>query len=136
MNPVEQNSEPSSMNVADLARAVRFALAALVVGLSYFSISGSLGIQGFGAIYNDMLNGRPLPMFTEFILRARPLFVASSVFVPVAAVALLFSRRLIPCIYIIGVLGLLSLGQIVALYYWLMLPLFDIISSMSAVPPQ
>jgi hypothetical protein len=136
MHPTEQTTEsalPPSVDAAQLARAVRFALVGLVVGLSYFSIMASMSIGLFNALFNDMLNGRPLPRVTEFILQTRGLFMASSMLVPGVAVGTLFSRKVVQSIYLLGALGFFTIGQSILIFQCLILPLTSMTMHMSSV---
>ena len=134
MNEAQQNSQQDAIDVRQLARAIRFALVAIVLGLSYLSIRSSLSIGSFGAIFADMLGGRPLPALTRFVLGAAPLFVAISVLVPIVAVATLFLRGVVGSFYVIGVLGFVTIAQFITLYHGLSAPLSQIISGMSSDP--
>ena len=87
MNEAEQIPQQDAIDVWQLARAIRFALVSIVLGLSYLSLRSSLSIESFSQIFADMLGGKPLPALTQFVLGARPLFVAVSILVPIVAVA-------------------------------------------------
>jgi hypothetical protein len=134
MNKAEQNPQQDAIDSRQLARAIRFALVAIVLGLSYLSIRSSLSIGGFSHIFADMLGGRPLPALTQFVLGARPFFVAVSVLVPIVAVATLFLRRVVSSFYIIGTLAFITIAQFATLYHGLSAPLTQIISGMSSTP--
>ena len=141
MNEAEQIPQQDAIDVRQLARAIRFALVAIVLGLSYLSLRSSLSIGSFELIFRDMLGGKPLPALTQFVLSARPLFVAVSVLVPIAALATLFLRSVIGSFYLIGALGFVTIAQFITLYHGLSAPLTQIISAMSgtdtsAFPPQ
>lgn len=134
MNEAEQNPPQDAIDVRRLAHAIRFALVAIVLGLSYLSIRSSLSIGGFSVIFADMLDGRPLPALTRFVLGAAPLFVGVSVLVPIVAVATLFLRGVVRSFYIIGVLGFVTIAQFITLYHGLSAPLTQIISAMGSGP--
>jgi len=106
MNEAKQTQQEDAIDFLKLARAIRFALVAMVIGFSYLGLRASLVIKGFGKIYEDML-GRDerLPVLTTFVLNARFLFVTISILIFIIAVATLFSRRLVRSVYIIGVVG-------------------------------
>jgi hypothetical protein len=61
-----------------LFRAIRFALFAIALGLSYFSIRASMAIPHFDAIFRDMLNGQTLPWLTNIAFKGRYVFLISS----------------------------------------------------------
>ena len=68
-------------------------------------------------------------------IKARPLFVAVSMLVPIVAMATLFLRRLVASFYIIGALGFVTIAQFITLYHSLSAPLTQIISAMGASTP-
>ena len=134
MNEAEQIPQQDAIDVRQLARAIRFALVSIVLGLSYLSLRSSLSIESFSQIFADMLGGKPLPALTQFVLGARPLFVAVSILVPIVAVATLFLRGIVGSFYIIGVLGFITIAQFITLYHGLSAPLSQIISGMNSGP--
>lgn len=134
MNPAEKSSRSAAIDVDQLGRAIRFALVAIVLGLSYLALRSSLGMASFEQVFLDMLGGKPLPALTAFVLNARPLFLAVALFVPAAAVACLFLRRVALSLYIVGVLALVTLVQSIVLYHALSAPLTQIISMLQEVP--
>ena len=137
MNQAQQTPQQDAIDVQQLARAIRFALVAIVLGLSYLSIRSSLSIENFSRIFQDMLApDHPLPALTLFVLRARPLFVAVSILVPIATFATLFLRGTVRSFYIIGALGFVTIAQFITLYYGLSGPLTQIISAMSSGPTR
>ena len=134
MNEAQQIPQQDVIDVRRLACAIRFALVAIVLGLSYLSLRSSLSIAGFQQIFADMLGGKPLPTLTQFVLSAQPVLVAVSVLVPVVAIATLFMRAVIRSFYIIGALGFVTIAQFIMLYHGLSAPLTQIISAMGATP--
>src|SRR4051794_37169496 len=124
MNDFEDNSH---VDVAKLARSIRFAIVAIVLGASYFSLRSSLAISNFEQIFHDMLGNRPLPGLTAFVIGARSGFVAISTLVPVVAFGTLFSRRVIASFYILGSLCFVSTVQFILLCNALSAPLALII---------
>lgn len=115
MNEPEKIPPQEVINVWQLARAIRFALVVIVLGLSYLSFRSSFAIDGFSQIFTDMLSGRPLPRLTVIVIGARSLFVAVSILVPLAALGTLFLRNLVRSFYFIGALGLVTLVQFIIL---------------------
>src|SRR6187401_2657853 len=94
----------------DLARAMRFALACIVVGLSYFPIRASLNIPSVMSITSDMLGANShLPAITQFVFKFQLPFVAISFALPALCVGLLFIRNLPLAIKLIGVVALLTI---------------------------
>ncbi|MCE9612139.1 MAG: hypothetical protein K8R23_18230 [Chthoniobacter sp.] len=134
MNEAEKIPQQDAIDVRQLARAIRFALVALVLALSYLSLRSSLSIGGFSQIFSDLLDKEQLPSLTLFVLGARPLFVAVSILVPIIALATLFLRGMVLSFYIIGALGFVTIAQFITLYHGLSAPLSQIISTMSSGP--
>lgn len=129
-----ESSQIPSQNAPDirqLGRAVRFALVAIVLGLSYFGIRASLSIENFHQIFTDMIGGKPLPPLTTFVINARPGFMFVSFIVPLVAFGMLFVRNLVISIYVIGVLALVTLIQFIVLYHALSAPFIQIATNMS-----
>jgi hypothetical protein len=135
MSESPQTSKPT-LDVVKLARAIRFSLVAIVIGLSYFPIRISLNIHAFEQIFTDMLGGKPLPALTLFVLKARAGFIVVSFCVPLIALATLFFRNVLSSFYILGVLTLIPTIECVVLLHGCFAPLFQIISSMSGAPNQ
>src|SRR5262245_40173602 len=102
MNETEQIPPQDAIDSRKLACAIRFALVALVLGLSYFSLRSSLSIASFRQMFADMLGNKPLPALTVFVLAARPWFMAVSILVPIMAIATLFLRSVISSFYVLG----------------------------------
>lgn len=119
-------SEP--IDVLKLARAVRFAIAMLVLGLSFFAIRMSLTLGNFQQIFYEMLGDTVIPPLTEIAMSARVFFVAVSLFVPVLVIASLFMQNLRRSFYLLGILGLLTIIEFVFLTYATFSPLQTIIT--------
>ena len=135
MSPAEPPTLPETIDVRQLALAIRFVLVSVVLALSLLSLGCSLRIEGFGQIFNDMLNGVPLPVITAFVLRARFFFVALSVLVPLAAVATLFLRSVIRSLYLLGTLAFVAVVQIITIYYGMSAVLLQTIRALGGTPP-
>jgi hypothetical protein len=132
MNQAEPIPPPNGIDVLKLARAIRFALVSIVLGLSYLSLRSSLSIGPFERIFHDMLGGKPLPFITQVVIYARPLIVAVSVLVPIITFATLFFRNLIASFYTIGILGFVTIVQFIMCYCGLIAPLTAVIKAMGA----
>lgn len=130
MNEAPPTPPRDTIDIRQLARAIRFALVAIVLGLSYFSFRASFSIENFGLIFKDLLGGKPLPVLTQFILSAAPVFVAVSILVPIVAAGSLFLRSVIGSFYLIGALAIVTLVQFITLYHGLSAPLAQIITAM------
>jgi hypothetical protein len=129
LKSTEMTAEPELVRVS---RAVRFGLAAIVIGLSYPNIHCALGIDNFKQVYADMLGNKPLAAATVFMVRFQPLFVALSILFPVLAVATIFTPGITRSIYIAGFLVIAIFAQLFFQWFTLTGPLFNIIRDMSA----
>ena len=123
-----------SPEVYRLARSIRFAFVSIVLGLAYLNIRSSLSIFAFRQIFRDMLNGKALPVLTEFVISGSTLLIVLSLLIPLVAIGTLFSSRLISSFYLLGVLALLIMIQFITLFYAFSAPLSQIVSSMQGVP--
>jgi hypothetical protein len=123
-------SEPDPQSIA-IGRATRFGFAAIVLGMSYPNICLAMRLDAFAAIFRDMLNGKPLPATTTFILGAQPFFIGVSFLIPVSAVGLIFAGRLTHSLYLSGVLVLSVFLQLFFTWQAMCAPLFQIIKTMA-----
>src|SRR5258708_1013954 len=111
MNEAEQTQQHDPIDVRQLARAIRFALVGIILGLSLLGLRYNPLIEDFRKIFEDMLGkDEVLPAVTRFVLNASPLFVVISSLTPILAVATLFLRSLVVSFYIIGVLGFITVA--------------------------
>ena len=121
-------ASPEPLDLLKLARAIRFAFAMLVLGLSYFAIRISLTLGNFKQIFYEMLGDADVPAFTGFVMDARVPLAVISMLVPVLVIASLFMQNLRRSFYLPGILGLLTLTQFVLLTYATFSPLQTIIT--------
>jgi hypothetical protein len=124
-------SEPDS-----LFRAIRFALAALTLGLAYINIRVSMAIPLFRQIFADMLEGQALPLTTTMILQARHVLLFASWLVPVAAIWAIFMPLKPRSFYLIGIASLLIIVQSIVVCTGLSQPLFHLVHQMGDASPQ
>lgn len=134
MNEPQQTPQDDAIDVRQLARAMRFALITIVLGLSYVSLRCSLSIGTFELMVQDMLGQEPLPFLTRMVLSARPLLVAVSILVPIVSLATLMFRRVVTSFYVLGVLVLVTAAQLITLYHGMSAPLVQIVSGISGGP--
>ena len=116
-----------------ISRAVRFALAAIVLGLSYPNIHCALRIDKFQQIYSDMLTNKPLAATTVFLVHYQPFFVGLSILFPAMAIATIFMPGITRSIYIAGFLVIAIFAQLFFQWFSLTSPLLDIIRGMGGV---
>ncbi|HZJ17204.1 MAG TPA: hypothetical protein VFD27_19280 [Chthoniobacteraceae bacterium] len=125
--------DEDAAEVRSVARAVRVACTAIVLGISYANVNFALGLHAFGQVFRDMLGNKPLPIITTFVLHYQPFLLGLSLLIPVAAVTLIFMARIAQSIYIGGTLILLAFFQLFFTWRAVSAPLFAIIQNMSAV---
>lgn len=125
-----------SIDVQKLARAVRFAMVGIVLGLSYFSIRGSFSISAYETLFSDMLSNTKLPDLTIFVFSTARIQIICSVAIPALALATLFSRRYARSFYVLGALGIFTMVQGIIILNATLLPLFEIIKRIQGVPSE
>jgi hypothetical protein len=125
------NNEPSAGSEgARLSRAVRFGLAALVIGLSYPNIRCAVAITHFREMYDGM--GIPTVSRTAaFLFAHRPLFVGLSILLPPAAIVSIFTQEKVRSIYLSGFLVIAVFVQLFFTWFTLTAPLWGLIDDMS-----
>jgi hypothetical protein len=112
---MEESSSPTTVDVEKLAKAIRFALVVFVAGVSFMNIRWSLGIPNFDVkLVNLAMLSFPAKMFLAVVM-LRPFIIGLAIVVPVAAMACLLTRRLVPSIYFLGWLAVATFAQF-ALY--------------------
>jgi len=128
MNDISSESDSQSVNTG---RAIRFGFAAVVLGMSYLNIRLALRLHAFGAVFQDMLGGKPLAAITTLVLGAQPFLIGVSILIPVAAVALVFVGRLTHSIYLSGALVLAVFFQLFFTWQAMCAALFQIVQGMT-----
>jgi type II secretory pathway component PulF len=126
--------ENPAAEIRQIGRATRFALACIVGAFSYFSIRANFCTPAFAQMFADMLSeDAQLPAITRFVFAARYGLLALSCGIPIACIALLFTRNIAKSIYWIGVLGLVAVVQWVVVFSAMSEPLIQIINKMQEV---
>ena len=129
-------TEPAPEAIA-VARATRFAFAAIVLGLSYPNIRFALNLHTLGGVYTDMLGGdSEIGAVTSFVLRAQPFLVALSILIPIAALVGIFRGRLSRSIYISGVSIIVVFVQLFFTWHAGLAPFYEIMRRMQGGAPQ
>ena len=141
MNETQKILPHDAIDIRQLARAIRFALIAFLLVLSYLNLWSSFSIRHLLGVFGDMLGSQGMPAFPEFVLRAQSVFVLVSVLLPVVAVSMLSHRNIVRSFYIIGALGLVTIAQLIMVHYALAIPFINIIDAMAnppdmSAPPQ
>jgi hypothetical protein len=135
MKPIPDNETPKqfSPEINATARAVRFAIAVILFGLSYVSIRASFGFGGFEDVLTGMgMTNKTLPALTTFIFAVRPELIFVSIAVPLAALACFWDQNVTRSIYNLGRLTLLTIVQLILLYDGLCGPLVKLIANVSS----
>jgi hypothetical protein len=128
---------PESIDVLRLARALRFALGVIVLGFAAYSIQANFSMRNYAQIFKDMLGegpGSELPPLTVFVLAAQTPLLLLSAATPIVCVAQMFSRKVIPSIYILGIAGLVMMVQTALLYFAVALPFMEIMRRLNGGP--
>jgi hypothetical protein len=124
MNDASPESE-----VKNIGRAVRFGFIAIVLGVSYPNIRLAFVLDRFAVIYNDMLNGKPLPPATDFVLHSQPLLMAISLLIPLVALGLIWLAPLSRSLWSAGAVIVAVFVQLHFTFTAVLLPGIDIITS-------
>jgi hypothetical protein len=115
---------------ARLSRAVRFGLAALVIGLSYPNIHCAVAITHFRDMYDGM-GVQKVSRTAAFLFAHRPLFVGLSILLPLAAVVSIFTRDKVRSIYLSGFLVIAVFVQLFFTWFTLTAPLWGLIGDVA-----
>ena len=129
--PDTDNTKQSSSDIIEVARAVRFAIAVILFGLSYVSIRISFGLGGIEQVLDGM--GIALPAITSFIITARPALMFASVLIPLAALGCFLDSNVARSIYNLGRLCLLVIIQLILFYHGFSAPLVKMVTSVTAI---
>src|SRR5688572_9878710 len=130
MTDSEPPSTQDTIDVRQLANAVRILAFAVVIGLSIFNMGIVRSIGRFEMIFHDMLGGRQLPMITQMIIGGKVVFLAIAGAIPAVALGALLSRRVVAAIYTLGGIGLIAMIEAALVYLALVAPLIEIIKAM------
>ena len=130
MTTSDQDALKISPFSADRAIRIGFCVVSLI--FSYFATRLSLSIGGFGAIFADMLGGKPLPYLTQIVLQSSTIWVILSFLLAAIPFAFaLFVPRTSHAIYGIAAATTIQVIQTIFLWTALTAPLFSIVSGMT-----
>jgi len=136
MNDPIPGNQPGPTELASIGRATRFAIVCMAVGISWLAINNCLRIPKFAGIFTDMLGeNERLPAITTFFLRNYEALLVLSCCIPVAAIALLFTRNIARSLYCLGILILISIVECVVVIHAMYSPLTTIIEKMQNPGP-
>jgi hypothetical protein len=113
-----------------LFRAIRFALFAITLGLSYFSIRASMAIPHFRAVFADLLEGQALPWLTHFIFQARYVFLVTSWLLPLGALWAVFMPVKARSFYVLGAIAMMTIVQSIVICTALSEPLIGLVNQL------
>ncbi|MDQ6631306.1 MAG: hypothetical protein M3Y82_06065 [Verrucomicrobiota bacterium] len=126
----EDKPIPSTIDIEKVACAIRFALVAIVVMLSYLPIRCSFSIAAMKEVFQRI--GQPVPPLTELVIRFSSFLIVSSLVIPLAAVATLFIRNSVRAFYCLAGLALVTMVHLVFTYEGLVAPIFLLLDQMGA----
>ena len=126
------NEPRKEADLLALTKAIRFAFAALVVGISYPNIRFALYLPQFEGVFHDMLGDKQLPLVADFVIHAQSLLIGISILIPLIAVILLFTSGIARSLYIFGVLLIVVFVQLYTTWHAVMAPLVTIIANRPA----
>ena len=128
MNDVDEDAD--KVEFVSITRALRYALTALVLGISYPNVRLALGISTFQRVYRDMLGNHPLPPETAFIIQARAILIVLSLVLPMLVVLSLFFRRRSLSIYVIALVIIPIFVQMFFTWQAVVSPFYMIVQGM------
>jgi hypothetical protein len=132
----EPDPDPTHSEFLRVAQAIRFALVAIILGISYPNIRCALAIPALQRIFTDMLGNKPLPFDTTFAIHFHVLLVLLSFAIPLLAIISLFLLRLSTSIYLAGVLIIAVSLQLFSTWHAVTSPLTSIITGMEQSSPS
>lgn len=94
--------------IRKIAKAMCFALASIVIILSYPAIRLALAIDTLAAIGGDMFKGKPLPILQQFMFAYQSDIIRLSICLPIVAIVALLIPRPVLAIYILSSLVLIT----------------------------
>ena len=129
MSNATAGSEPSDLH--RIARAVRFAVVAIVLAICVPTLHLSFSIGRFMTVFAELFRDVELPLITTIVFNARPAFWFLSVIIPIGALATLQMRDFVPSFYLLGVLTLFTVAQFLVLYFALSAPLLQLMAALN-----
>jgi len=116
-----------------LARAMKLGFLAILFGISFFNILGTIFlVPKFEQIFHDMLGGKPLPVLTTFVIGAHEVWIFVSLALPLAGVLICRLSSPERAVTVIAAATAAALAQTVITVFALFLPLISIIQTMSS----
>ena len=98
--------------------------------LSYFAVRLSLSMNSFKLIFDDMLEGKALPLITQLAFRGQLVIVALSLSIPVVALGTLFLTNLRKSFLLLAWTALAALVIIILLWEALAGPIIGLIDQL------
>jgi len=122
-----EGREPEKGELERIAKAMRFALVAIVLCLGAPTLHLSFSIARFMNVFADLFRGLELPLVTTLVFHARPAFWFLSIAAPLGALGTLRMRDFAASFYILGAITVFTAAQFLLLYLALSAPLFRLI---------
>jgi hypothetical protein len=108
-NALPPATRPANSEILAVLKALRFAFVSAVLFLSYFPLRFTLATSAFRNILRDMLEGRRLPVVSQFVFSNETFLLILSLLLPAAAIATLFWKNLRKSFYALGIITLIAL---------------------------
>jgi hypothetical protein len=128
--PTDPNPPLSNTEIHRTLKSVRFAGVMFLLILSYFAVRLSLSMSSFRIIFDDMLEGKALPLATQIALRGKLFITGLCLSIPIVAVATIFLSDLRKSFLLIAWAALAVLVLIILLCEALTAPLIGLIDQL------
>ena len=136
MNPesvaTEGNVPHSNTEIHRTLKSVRFAGVIFLLIISYFAVRLSLSFGSFRQIFDDMLEGKALPLATQIAFRGEPFIIGLCLSIPIAGLATLFLSNLRKSFLLLAWGALAALVLIILLCEALTAPLIGLLDQLGA----
>ena len=130
--PAEGHAPLSNTEIYRTLKSVRFAGVMFLLILSYFAVRLSLSMNAFRIIFDDMLEGKALPLATQIAFRGQLFIIGLALSIPIAGLATLFLADLRKSFLVLGWAALAALLMIILLWEALTSPLTTLIDQLGA----
>jgi len=128
--PTQSNTPLSNTEIHRTLKSVRFAGVMFLLILSYFAVRLSLSMNSFRIIFDDMLEGKALPLTTQIALRGKLFITGLCLSIPIVGIATLFLTDLRKSFLLLAWAALAALLLIILLCEALTAPLIGLIDQL------
>lgn len=130
---IRKKLEEVSRELKAVVNGIKITLICLLIVASIANIWMSFSIHYFMDAFREMLEGEPLPPLTLLVIAGRPIWMLTSVVLPVVGIALLaFSRRHDRTILVTTVFLVIISVQFTVIRISLFLPLEEIVRKLGS----